>query len=332
MFLSPRAVRALPLVCLAMLVGSAALSLYNYAGGQPTSLTYLQPDRSSGLFKNPNQYGMIAAMAVPFAVALLFQRGRRALGALALLAAFTSLVTAASKTNLVLALALALATMSYALLARGRVATLLVALPALLALVAVGALPVLERFNPRAAMILETRLAGESVERSTIDQRVELWRHSLEVMRESPLFGEGTGQEIDTVGQAYTHSHNVFLDLGRTVGVPGVAGALVFVLAACWLSLGTLRRVAALPPALVPRLPDRAIVIGASLAVPSYVLSNQMSDSLGPSTSVFFWLCLALVMRRDELLFPRAAPATSLPDDHRPGARAFGPHRAPEYR
>ena len=304
--LSVRALRLALALAGAGLVATSLLSLYNYLGGSPTSLTILIPghDRSSGLFKNPNQYGMVVAMGMPFAVALYFRHGSRALALLLGVAVLIGLVLAGSKTNLMIGTLLLLVSTSYMLLASGRGRTLLVALPFMIFVTLLGGMPLLELFNPRAAAILTDLVVGSGAgENVTVAQRLDMWSHSLEEVRHSPLFGQGTGQRIDTTAQVHSHSHNMFVDLARTTGIPGVAGALLFVLSSCWLAARTLLRLARLPAHfLLAPSSGSPLVAAACLALFSYVLSNQMSDSFGPSTSVFFWLCVGLVLRRDDLL------------------------------
>lgn len=301
--LSNRALRFSLMLCVIMLAVNGLLSFIGYLSGDLQSLTYLQSDRSSGLFKNPNQYGMIAAMALPFAVALFFQKGKMLLALVILSSAIVGLLTAASKTNLLIALLMVFVAMAYGQYSTGRVKTILVSLPILLVLVWWAGMPVLEKFNPRAAGIIQARLIDRNAGNSTLEKRMELWSYSVEVVKSSPLFGEGVGQRIVVADQNLSHSHNVFLDMGRTVGIPGMAGTIIFMLAIIWLALRTLARVLAIPIELSARMHGRPIVVGSGFAVLSYVLSNQMSDSLGPSTSIFFWLCTGLLLRRHELLF-----------------------------
>ncbi|NND91190.1 MAG: O-antigen ligase family protein, partial [Granulosicoccus sp.] len=279
------------------------MSLFNYLGGQPFTLTYLQRDRSSGLFKNPNQYGMIASMAVPFAAAWYFQHQKKLFATFIMLAAWLALLMAASKTNMFIALLIMIMTLSYCLVSARRGAMLIIVLVTLTGFIWFLGLPVLEFFNPRAAGILQSLIQGNGSEANTINSRMELWTYSIGVMKSSPWFGEGTGQLIDVITQTHSHSHNVFLDLGRTVGIPGLVGSVMFILIAIWLSVKTLIRISSIPAQTGSLLHGRAMVIGAVFAVFSYILSNQMSDSLGPSTSVFLWLCLGLVLRRHEMVF-----------------------------
>ncbi len=301
-------------VCLICLAFSSLLSLYGYLGGQPVDLTYQQSDRSSGFFKNPNQYGMIASMAVPFATAFYFQHQRKLLASLGLLFAVISLLMAASKTNIIIGLAVLLAVLTVGFINARRAGVLLLVLPLLVLLIWAFGLPLLEIFNPRAVEILRGVIGSENAGPSTLDLRFELWHHSLDVMREKPVFGEGTGQSINVITQVHTHSHNVFMDLGRTSGIPGMVGGLVFIFAACWLAIMTVVRLAAVPNSIGSHLHGRAILIGAAFAVLCYVLSNQMSDSLGPSTSVFLWLSVGVLLRRHDLIFSESRSGAAIGD------------------
>ncbi|MFK7861601.1 MAG: O-antigen ligase family protein [Granulosicoccus sp.] len=301
--LSPRAIQFSLAICTLMLTFVGILSLYGYLGGQPVTLTYLQRDRSSGLFKNPNQYGMIASMAVPFAAACFFQYKRRWLAVFLLLAAWVALLMAASKTNMVIALLTMMMTLTFGLLSAKRGVFLLAVFPAIAGFIYFGGMPILEFFNPRAAGIIQDMISGGSGESNTVDQRMELWSYSVHVMQTSPWFGEGTGVPIDVITQTHSHSHNVFLDLGRTVGIPGLLGSLLFMILITWLAFRTLAKVAAISQQHGEFMHGRAVVIGAAFSAISYMLSNQMSDSLGPSTSVFLWLCLGLLLKRHEILF-----------------------------
>ncbi|MFK8080958.1 MAG: O-antigen ligase family protein [Granulosicoccus sp.] len=311
--LSPRAIQFSMALCCLMLVIVGLMSLYGYLGGRPLTLTYLQRDRSSGLFKNPNQFGMIASMAVPFATACFFQYQRRWLAMLVLVAAWLALLMAASKTNMAIAMLTMLLTLAYGLLSARRGLLLLVVVPCIAGFIFFGGMPILEFFNPRAAGIIQGMIDGGSGESNTVDQRMELWSYSVNVMQTSPWFGEGTGRHIDVITQTHSHSHNVFLDLGRTVGIPGLIGSLFFMILATLLAYKTLARVSGISPQQGPFMNGRAVVIGASFSAISYMLSNQMSDSLGPSTSVFLWLCLGLMLKRHEIVFswPASQPQRS---------------------
>lgn len=322
--LSVRALRFSLALSGAVLACISLISLYNYFGGAPKNLTFVAHDRSSGLFKNPNQYGMIMAMGVPFGVALYLRQGYRVLATLLLGSIFIGLLMAASKTNLILALLMMLVTLSYTLIVSGQVRMLLIVLPVVTLALGLGGIPLLEYFNPRAAGILTDLLFGGGgvSENTTVSQRIEMWSHSLNEVRRSPLFGQGTGQKIDTTAQLHSHSHNMFVDLARTTGLPGLMSALLFVIASCWLAIRTLSRVLSLPAHLTPHLAGLPIVVGACFAILSYIASNQMSDSFGPSTSVFFWLCVGLLLRRHELLFENEFSeaseeiSTQMPPEH----------------
>lgn len=324
-YLSPRALRAALVVSAIMLVGTSALGLYAYLGGGLGGLIFQEgTDRASGFFKNANQYGMVCALVAPFGLACLWQPGRRLIGAVVLVAALLGLVLSASKTNLIVALVILFATLVWCAVAARRGVLLAILLPILAVSVFFGGLPFVKLFNPRAAMLLEAQLHGSPTPDagpSSLDTRMELWRYSIDAMRRSPLLGEGAGQRFDVILEDVTHSHNIFLDLGRTTGIPGLLAGIVMAAACLWLAYTTLRRLASLPADTAAALSGRAAIVGACFAIFSYILSNQMSDSFGPSTSVFFWLCVGLVLRRHDLVFGSLQGAT-------PAATAGQPYPA----
>jgi hypothetical protein len=105
--------------------------------------------------------------------------------------------------------------------------------------------------------------------------------------------GVGAGQPV---GDIAPHSHNLFIDAFRTLGVPGVAlmSVLVLVVMAYLVS-------AVLCTLLGNDRGDHAtevnvMVLGTSVSIWNYIIANQMSDSFGPSTAAFFWLPLALLV------------------------------------
>ncbi len=307
LYLSPRALRFSLGVNVLMLSLVAVLSLYAKVGGGLNGMIFHEgADRASGFFKNPNQYGMVCALITPLAVVVLCQPGRRLLGLLILGMALLGLLLSASKTNLIVAMMMMLLALGWCAFTARRGMVFVLLLPLLALSLYYGSLPVIKLFNPRAAMLLDAQISGtpgSEAGTSTVDTRLALWRYSIDAMRARPVLGEGAGQRLDLILEDVTHSHNVFLDLGRTTGVVGLALGIILCVTCLWLAITTLHRLATLPAALSAELPGRAVAAGVSFAIVSYLLSNQMSDSFGPSTSVFFWLCVGLALRRHDVVF-----------------------------
>jgi hypothetical protein len=149
----------------------------------------------------------------------------------------------------------------------------------------------LESFNPRAYRLLSVELFGG--ETHSMISRDQLWSMSIDLGLSHPFMGVGAGQPV---GDIAPHSHNLFIEYFRTLGVPG--GALIAVMAL----LVTVYLAGAVVRTLVSRTRGgyaadvNVMVLASSVSVWNYLLANQMSDSFGPSTAAFFWLPLALLM------------------------------------
>jgi O-antigen ligase len=149
----------------------------------------------------------------------------------------------------------------------------------------------LQFLNPRAYNLLALQLSGG--EAHSVVSRQRLWSISIDLGLSHPFMGVGAGQPV---GDIAPHSHNLFIDFFRTLGVPGVA----------LVSMMVLLVMAYLVSSVLCTLfgNDRGehaaevnvMVLGTSVSVWNYILANQMSDSFGPSTAAFFWLPLALLI------------------------------------
>jgi len=267
---------------------------------QIEALTYQGTDRLHGFFKNPNQFGMILDICLIFSVSFLLYTRKRLVPGFGVLITILIMTMTGSKTNLLIAVAVGLCLLFYYFLTHKKLAVLILVVPAVAVSLALFGLPLLEIFNPRAAGLLADFLSGQSVHTSSLNQRSFLWVYSLEHLMENPILGAGPGQRIVVYDQDLSHSHNVFLDAGRTLGVPG----LIFTFAVIgFVILLALNSLLALSRAAGASEFDHALLVGAAFSVFSYILSNQMSDSFGPSTSPFFWLVTGLLVRRNDLMF-----------------------------
>lgn len=264
---------------------------------------YQGTDRLFGFFKNPNQHGMILSIAFIYSLAFLLITKHRMVAALALVLCVIALALAGSKTNLFISLMTGLTLMSYCLIAKGKVMRLIVLVPAIVLSIGIFGPDLLETLNPRAARLVNAYITGDIGQGSTVHARSFLWNHSIEQMANSPLTGDGAGQRIRIHDQDHSHSHNIFLDLGRTLGVPGLVLCVLLLSLIIGLSLHTLLVIgSAIGRTSLPAF-ESAMLVGAAFSTLTYIASNQMSDSFGPSTSTFFWLSAGLVIRRNDLLF-----------------------------
>ncbi|TIV69457.1 MAG: O-antigen ligase family protein [Mesorhizobium sp.] len=252
-------------------------------------------DRAEGYFKHANQLGIALSAGLPLVAAkLVASRRHRILLSGCLLAGLLGLVKSGSKTNFVLGVA-GLGTFFglysiYLVIRKQRPVTVIagmVAAPILFQ----ASLATLEFLNPRAYRLLTLQLSGG--EAHSIVSRQRLWSISIDLGLTHPFMGVGAGQWVEDIAP---HSHNLFIDYFRTLGVPGVGLVLIVVVLV----------VAYLVCAILHTLVDKGrgeqatevnvMVLGTSVAVWNYLVANQMSDSFGPSTAAFFWLPLALLL------------------------------------
>ncbi len=153
------------------------------------------------------------------------------------------------------------------------------------------ALVILQSLNPRAYRLLMTQVSGG--EAHSMVSRERLWTISIDLGLAHPFTGVGAGQPI---GDIAPHSHNLFIEYFRTLGVPGVGLITIMVL------LIVIFLVSAVVPTLMGHGESRhatvtnVMLLGSAVCVWNYLVANQMSDSFGPSTAPFFWIPLALLI------------------------------------
>lgn len=182
--------------------------------------------RLTSVYQSPNSVALYLGRVWPLlaAVAILGRGGRRKWYAVALVPVTAALALSFSRGALLLALPAAVLVMGWLAGSRFRWLALSVVLIGALALV-----PLLRL--PRFAALLDL---GEG----TTFFRLQLWRSSLRMIREHPLFGVGPGNFAAAYRTRYVlpsawrefnldHPHNIILDLWTRVGVVGLlAGAL----------------------------------------------------------------------------------------------------------
>ena len=161
-------------------------------------LAFQSVDRSSGSFKNPNQFGMVISTIVPITVGLLLAvRGKRRLFILlCLFLLIAGLLFSGSKANLLLtggslaAFALVMSTTSF----RGVERTFAVFLSILGISVALAlGIILLPALNPRALLLI-TVFFDPNQSLPSLDSRRELWSDSIAIFMAHPWLGECAGQ------------------------------------------------------------------------------------------------------------------------------------------
>jgi hypothetical protein len=263
-------------------------------------------DRTAALFKHSNQLGIALSLTFPLMIGFLFTWKKSSILALVGIAvSFLGLALSGSKTNILLAGASATVTVITILFIneyhRRRPLIMLITFLGL-GISVVSAAAVLEAVNPRSTRIITNFAQGGEVQSLQIRQGVHA--AAVEEGLANPLGGVGAGQY--TSGRRYPHSHNVFLDYFRTLGIPGLAGVTIQISAVLLLAASALRL------ALVDTMGDRRqriMMACAAFGAINYLSSNQFSDSFGASTLPLFWLCVALIFSfRVSLRTGRKAP------------------------
>lgn len=252
-------------------------------------------DRAEGYFKHANQLGIAMSAALPLVAARLVASHKHRVVLLGcVLAIVMGLIESGSKTNFVVGvvgLALFFGLYGTYLAVRRRRPITLIAGAIVTPVIVQGALSLLQSFNPRAYRLLLLQFSGGDPHSMVARER--LWAMSIDLGLANPFTGVGAGQPL---GDIAPHSHNLFVEYFRTLGVPGAAMITVIVLVvALYLAsavLHTLFRGECGPRG------ERAnvMLLGAAVSVWNYLLANQMSDSFGPSTAAFFWLPVALLI------------------------------------
>ncbi|MEO8243760.1 MAG: O-antigen ligase family protein [bacterium] len=271
---------------------TAAISLLAYEVHSLHSIIFKGTDRAAGFFKNPNQYGMAISTTMPAVMALLLaERQRRLLRLVCLVLMFLGLVASGSKTNFLLAWASVFGmVLSHSWIfntGTRRVGMLVLSLAGSVILAGLGVVAI-NVLNPRALVIMAKFFSGDG-EVDSLMTRGFLRAYSFDQFFADPIFGQGAGQRIDIFYREadVSHSHNVLLDYMRTLGAPGLLTVSVMICAVaivCGVSIARALRSSSGAPA------ARLICLGLSTSCLSYVAANMSSDSMGPSTSPFFWL------------------------------------------
>ena len=222
---TPERLRRVAAGLVLMAMPLAITGVRNYASGAfladtPASVTRIA-GYSSGLAGNPNDLALVLNLVLPLAVGLALGAAtttRRTLAFLAAAVLATGVVVTFSRAGFVALLAMALISL-YRTFRRGRPGP--AAAIALLGLVALPLLP--SGYLARVASIAD-------VESDPTGSAQKRWADSaaaLRIVAGRPLLGTGLGMNIlalnDERGSSWTAVHNVYLQLGVELGLPGLA-------------------------------------------------------------------------------------------------------------
>lgn len=252
-------------------------------------------DRAAGYFKHANQLGIAMSAGLPLVAArLVASRRHRMLLAGCLVLVFLGLVKSGSKTNFVVGVAglgVLFGLYGIYLALRKRQGLMLIVGTALAPLLFQATLLILQSLNPRAYRLLTVQASGG--EAHSMLAREQLWSMSIDLGLAHPFTGVGAGQPL---GDIAPHSHNLFIEYFRTLGVPGAALiTVVALLVTAYLVCAVVATVSGRSGSAYDTNTN-VMVLASSVSVWNYLVANQMSDSFGPSTAPFFWLPLALLV------------------------------------
>jgi O-antigen ligase len=208
-------------------LGAALVGLIQLALGRNLVIAEGGLPRVQSVYHSPNNVGLYLERVWPLlaAVVLLGRGWRRRLYGVALVPVTLGLVFSFSRGALLLGLPAAVFAMGW--VAGGRFRRLAVTL---LLVGTVALIPLLRL--PRFAALLD-------LDRGTTFFRLKLWRSSLQMIRDHPIFGLGPGNFLDAYRTRYVlptaweefnleHPHNIVLDHWTRLGLPGlVAGAAI---------------------------------------------------------------------------------------------------------
>ncbi|MBX9615189.1 MAG: O-antigen ligase family protein [Caulobacteraceae bacterium] len=254
-------------------------------------------DRTAGLFKQANQLGIALSMSLPLFIGYVAtKRNSLVIGFIGCVVLFAGLAMSGSKTNLVVGAVATLLTIVSILSTRDlfrRQPHIAIIVMVVACSGSVAGFSVLEVVNPRAHSILTRAAQGGEVQ--SIQVRDVIYASSIEDGLDHPVGGVGAGQYTNAYN--VPHSHNVFLDYFRTLGIPGLALVSTQIGLCLWAAFGSIFS----PRSKGADIDGQILSKSASFSVIAYIASNQISDSFGASTLPLFWICMALALHAHKL-------------------------------
>ncbi|MGP8307967.1 O-antigen ligase family protein [Vibrio sp. YIC-376] len=231
-------------------------------------------DRYTGLFANPNQLAIVVTTTFIFYVDKIetHQRLINKLFALAMVGVcFMLLLLAGSKTNIIVSFLILL---SFFVARKNMTKFIFGIIFLFLALFLIKESGVLMSVNPRLFEILFTLSPDTVLEYRTVASRIEIWEYSWKVGTSYPYLGEGL---TSTLPDPIRHSHNIVIDYMRMFGPAGFVTIICFIYAIVSYRI---------------YMPDNSSgnkkAKICKISIIAYLLSNMMSDSMGPQTVFFF--------------------------------------------
>ena len=245
--------------------------------------------RFIAFFENPNQLG-VAVMAVwPLAVALLLNARKtmlRLLCALNVLILAVAIFMSGTKTALALGFVAGGLIWLYHGSRSGSLDKTLFRLSIIFCAIALSVpatLWVLSWATPDFFKRVNSILTYGLWEFPSMKTRDIVWKDSIQIGLDHPLLGAGAGTPV----YRYAHSHNMFLDYFRGMGVFALAAAVILVVSSVSRAANFL--LSTLGKGQIDRASD-TLVAGMYLGAVFYLIGNQLSDSFSPTSAFLFWI------------------------------------------
>lgn len=136
---------------------------------------------------------------------------------------------------------------------------------------------------------------------ATESSRVLIWRSSIHMLQDHPIFGVGLDQFLYQYGRRYvspdgwserytSHPHNFVLDVWLSLGIAGLAAFALLIAAVvrrAWLAMRSQRS-------------NRAFVIGAAAALAGGLAHGMVDNSFFlPDIATLTWIMIALIEARE---------------------------------
>ncbi|MFD0274847.1 O-antigen ligase family protein [Kitasatospora sp. NPDC127111] len=301
-------------LCVSALTSAADLEARNNAT--------VVSNRPIGVFAQPNELGLAAAMTLCFSIAitvLAFRQRRRTTGALCAATAALALVALLLSLSRGAWIGATLGLVVLAALLREARRPLLTGLAALVT-VAVVQLVVL---RTTANVVTQRLLTLFNGQRNPYDVRPEVWAEALDQLGRRPLLGSGprafpaaarANLANFTAARDADHAHNLLLTVGAEQGVLGAAGLIAAVSVGAWEALRNARPPKRGPtdgssPGPATDLVVRGVSAGAAAALAAVIGQGIVDYPLrNPITDALTWLVIGLLAACARTRSGRPAP------------------------
>lgn len=245
--------------------------------------------RFMAFFENPNQLGVMILAVWPLAIALLLNASSRVARFISLatvLVLASSIFISGTKTALALGFLAAALMWLYNASRSGSIDQIMfkmLMVGGAIALAAPATLWILSWANPDFLRRVDTILKDGVWQFQSMVTRNVVWDKSIEAALDHPVLGVGAGTRV----YRYSHSHNIFIDYFRGMGVFALIASLALVLSA--VARGANFMIATWHKGATDRAQDM-VIAGLYCGATFYLLANMLSDSMSPTTSFIFWM------------------------------------------